>query len=171
MNYKTEYATPADLENLSQLFTEILLDIPYYNALAKENEKERYCSKELSAKLQEDPYSIIIIKDDHQIVAFCFSRFDDFTIWLEWFGIVPLYRGKGLSKLLLEKLEESTVARKCHKIWCDTRTENERSINVLTKYGFEKITEIKNHWYGQDFFLWQKSIMNEHPHQIHKSDI
>ncbi len=158
MSYTAVFATTGDLDALNQLFTSVLVDIPYYNPLAKENEKNRYDTDELAKKLEDDPQSIIVIKDDEKIGAFCFSRFDDFTIWLEWFGVSPSYRGLGLSRLLLKKLEESAKARKCHKIWCDTRTENLAAIHILTNFGYEKITEIKDHWYRQDFFLWQKFI-------------
>ncbi|WP_339875372.1 GNAT family N-acetyltransferase [uncultured Algoriphagus sp.] len=153
-----DFAKSTDLEQIESLFLEIIESIPYYNDLAKENEIKRYTKAELEFKLVEDPFSIISAKQDGIVIGFCFSRFDDFTIWLEWFGISPNHQRQGIAKLLLEKLEFSAEARKCHKIWCDTRTENKRSSDVLEKNGFSKIVEIKNHWYGQDFFLWQKFI-------------
>lgn len=161
MNYLTVYATQQDLKTLSEVFIEVLMPIPYYNNLAKKNEETKYTYNELSKKLIEDSKSIILIKENENIAAFCFSRFDDFTIWLEWFGIVKSYRGQKLSDLLLKKLEESARDRNCHKIWCDSRTENLKSISILKKNGYENIALIKNHWYKQDFFLWQKFLIDE----------
>jgi len=160
MELIAEYTTSKDVKLLSEVFLEILLAIPYYNDLAKENEEKKYSYAELLKKIDEDSRSIIIIKETENIAAFCFSRFDDFTIWLEWFGTVKQYRGKKLCEILLAKLEESAKDRKCHKIWCDSRTENQKSINVLVKNGYENIALIKNHWYSQDFFLWQKFLEN-----------
>jgi ribosomal protein S18 acetylase RimI-like enzyme len=160
VNYSTQYATQQDLKTLSQVFLDVLRPIPYYNDLAKENEETKYSYDELSKKLHEDSKSLILIKENGNIVAFCFSRFDDFTIWLEWFGIVKPYRGLKLSGLLLNKLEESARDRNCHKIWCDSRTENKKAISILEKNGYENIALIKNHWYKQDFFLWQKFLID-----------
>ena len=156
------YATAQDVYGLSNLFLEIINALPYYNGLAKQTEAKKYTPAELLKKLEEDAKSIIAVKEKEQIVAFCFSRFDDYTIWLEWFGVAPSSRGQKLSNILLQKLEASAQERNCHKIWCDSRTENQQSVNVLTRNGYEKVTLLRNHWYGQDFFLWQKFLVEEH---------
>jgi RimJ/RimL family protein N-acetyltransferase len=158
MKFVTGYATRQDLTMLREVFLEVLQAIPYYNPKAKEHEGKKYGHEELCRKIDEDPKSIILIKEGENIAAFCLSRFDDFTIWLEWFGVTTSYRGKSLSDLLLRKLEESARERHCHKIWCDSRTENERSIYILNRNGYENIALLKNHWYSQDFLLWQKFL-------------
>jgi RimJ/RimL family protein N-acetyltransferase len=158
MDAAAEYATRDDLDEISKMFQEVLSAIPYYNILAKENEEKKYGLRELIKKLDDDPKSIITIKDNETIAGFCFSRFDDFTTWLEWFGLAKAHRGKGLTRLLLLKLEEAAKERNCHKIWCDSRTENVRSIQILQKNGYEQIALLKRHWYSQDFFLWQKFL-------------
>ncbi|RYE17146.1 MAG: GNAT family N-acetyltransferase [Sphingobacteriaceae bacterium] len=158
MTLSAAYATQADLPVVSTAFEEVLLAIPYYNDLAKKTELEKYSLPALVNKLQDDPYSILLIKEGNQIAAFCFSRFDDYTIWLEWFGITAAFRGRHLSDVLLPKLEEAATARGCHKIWCDSRTANVQSIHILLKQGCEKIALLQNHWYSQDFFLWQKFL-------------
>ena len=160
MNYITTYAKEKDLKSLAKAFLEVLKPIPYYNDLAKAQEEKKYSYSELLKKLEDDPMSIIVVKENDNIAAFCFSRFDDFTIWLEWFGIAQTYRGQKLSGLLLSKLEASAKERSCHKIWCDSRTENQQSINILKRNCYENIALIKNHWYGQDFLLWQKFLIN-----------
>ena len=158
MDVLVEYATKDDLSEISKVFQKVLSAIPYYNKLAKEIEEKKYAPGELSKKLEEDPKSIITIKVEGVIAGFCFSRFDDFTIWLEWFGIAQAYRGKELSRLLLLQLEQAAKERNCHKIWCDSRTENLKSISILQKNGYENIALLRRHWYSQDFFLWQKFI-------------
>jgi RimJ/RimL family protein N-acetyltransferase len=158
MDYIPEYATIQDLEATSKVFMEVLGEIPYYNDLAKENELKKYSYVELVRKLGEDAQSVLILRDNQHIAAFCFSRFDDYTIWLEWFGVSKHHRGKQLSKYLLAKLDERARNKGCHKIWCDSRTENKESKNVLTRNGYALITRVDNHWYSQDFFLWQKIL-------------
>jgi ribosomal protein S18 acetylase RimI-like enzyme len=169
MKFIIDYARHHDLRALGKVFLEVLDAIPYYNELAKEHEGKKYGYEELCRKVEEDPKSILVIKEGENIVAFCLSRFDDFTIWLEWFGVMKPYRGKSLSHLLLTKLEESARARHCHKIWCDTRTENEISIHILKRNGYQNIALLRNHWYSQDFFLWQKFLKVDDPDRIIES--
>ena len=161
MIYSADYATHQDLKRLSEIFPEVLMSIPYYNDLAKKSEAKKYGYDELAKKLQEDSRSVILIKEGENIAAFCFSRFDDFTIWLEWFGVTAPYRGKNLSSLLLKKLDESAPERHCHKIWCDSRTENHRAVTILERNGYENIALLSNHWYSQDFLLWQKFLISK----------
>ena len=152
------FAIENDLDEVSKIFLEILDSLSYYNDLAKRNERIKYATDELRKKIYEDKYSIIVVRDDTILVGFCFSRFDDYTIWLEWFGISKNYRGTEIGNMILSKLEESTLVRGCHKIWCDSRTENVASFKVLQRNGFTLLTTLKNHWYNQDFFIWQKYL-------------
>lgn len=158
MEIKIDYAIEKDLEEVSIMFLEILDSLTYYNDLAKKNERIRYTSEELYKKILEDKYSILVVRDQTTLVGFSFSRFDDYTIWLEWFCISQNYRGLNIGNLIISKLEDSARIRGCHKIWCDSRTENIASFKVLQRNGFTLATTLKNHWYNQDFFIWQKHI-------------
>lgn len=161
MGIRLKYATVQDIEKINDLFIEIVHSLKYYNDTAISDEKTKYSSEELKKKLLEDKLSIIAVYDDENIVGFCFSRFDDYTIWLEWFGISKSYRGANIGNLILEELEKATIKRGCHKIWCDSRTENIASFKVLQRNGYTLVTTLKNHWYKQDFFIWQKLLTNE----------
>jgi RimJ/RimL family protein N-acetyltransferase len=152
------YMQDHEAEEVATLFRAIIANLTYYNELAVQTELEKYSAPNLLIKRHEDPYSIIVLKAEQKIIGYCFSRFDDYTVWLEWFGVAMEHRKKGLGAALLQMLEEASKERKSHKIWCDCRTDNARSKIVLENNGFELITEIKRHWYGQDFFLWQKFI-------------
>lgn len=150
--------TTEDLGQVIIIFENELARIPYYNQLAKDQEKEHYNRTNLISKINNDPKSIIIAKDKGKVVGLCFNRFDDYTIWLEWIITGENNIRTGIGKMLLEKLFESTKERKCHKVWCDCRTDNTISKSFLIKNGFTMICEIKKHWYQQDFILLEKSI-------------
>ncbi|OGI91232.1 hypothetical protein A3A09_00270 [Candidatus Nomurabacteria bacterium RIFCSPLOWO2_01_FULL_42_20] len=150
--------TESDSLELSQVIKEVIQDIPYYNDLAKSNEIKKFSASALADKIREDKYSAIVATENKKIIGFCLSRFDDYLIWLEWFGILKNQRGKRISKLLLEELEKTTHLRGCHKIWCDCRTTNEASKHILSAFGYQQIATVSNHWYGQDFILWQKLL-------------
>ena len=77
-----------------------------------------------------------------------------------WSGLVFVeqYRGQRLSYLLLNELDKTVLLRNCHKIWCDSRTANKTSAHILGTHGYNQIVTIPDHWYRQDFILWQKFI-------------
>lgn len=158
-NYmKIRYFDKLDANHVSEFFSNIVCDLSYYNDLARENEIRRYSGENLIVKANEDPQSIIIAEENENIIGICFNRFDDYTIWLEWIITTTTERKKGIGKALIMELEKSAIDRKCHKIWCDSRTSNELSQRFLISMGFDLITTIENHWYKQDFVLLQKLI-------------
>jgi len=55
-------------------------------------------------------------------------------------------------------LESSVHQRDCHKVWCDTKVDNVQSISLLISLGYTKVATLKNHWYGLDYYLWEKLI-------------
>lgn len=143
---------------LFQLFSEITRTIPYYNDLAKEEEIEAYNPTSLLSKIDAFPSSILTFKVDNKIIGYCFSHLDCYTLWIDWFGVHKDFRRKGYARSLLINLETIAKDNKCHKIWCDSRSNNIQSISLFKSLGYEIITEIKNHWYKQDFVLLQKEI-------------
>ena len=157
-NIEIRYATKDDCKTLSKVIATVVQNIPYYNDLAKKNEILKFQHENLAIKITEDKLSAIIAVVDNNIAGFCLSRFDDYLIWLEWFGVLEKYRKKNISDLLLTELENTITWRSCHKIWCDCRTANNASIHILTNHGYKQRVTIPNHWYGQDFIIWEKPV-------------
>jgi ribosomal protein S18 acetylase RimI-like enzyme len=154
-------AKRADLAEVELLFAKVLEELRYNNALSKEHEAAKYSVKALQKKLAGDRYSILVAKagrDNNKVIGFCFNHFDDFTIWIEWFGVATEERRKGVGQALLKQAFVTARKRGAHKVWCDCRTTNQPSYNVLTKSGFRQIATVKNHWYGQDFILWERFV-------------
>lgn len=150
------YATKEDCEILSKVIERVIENIPYYNDLAKRDEILKFQPQDLEKKIANDKFSAIVAITDKSIVGFCLTRFDDYLIWLEWVGVAENYRGKGVANLLLKELDKTTLPRNCHKTWCDCRTLNKAAIHILTHNGYRQLVTIRNHWYNQDFILWEK---------------
>jgi RimJ/RimL family protein N-acetyltransferase len=149
-----------EIPRIGKAFLDVLREIPYYNALAKKEESKKYTVSKLKEKIVEDRYSVVCaINDKHEVVGLLFNHFDDYTIWIDWIGVRKDQRRKGIAQQLLMDLLRTAKLRGCHKIWCDCRTTNEPSKAALAKAGFRKIAEIRNHWYGQDFILWERFIV------------
>ena len=152
-----QLALPQDIPRIAKLFRSVVEKLDYYSPKAIKNELIKYTEGELAKKQKDDPYSIILAKDEaDEIVGFCFSRMDDSLVWLEWFGVSEKARHKGIARGLVRYLENTLKARDAHKVWCDCRTSNLKSANLLSSSGYLPLCTVKNHWYGQDFILWQK---------------
>jgi ribosomal protein S18 acetylase RimI-like enzyme len=147
-----------DIEPLSLLFKEVVAALPYYNEIAKKSEMAKYSPELLLESITDDPDSVLVAKIEGKLAGFCLSRDDDGLIWLSWFGVHDSYRRRGIGSALLQKLEDTVRNRKSHKIWCDCRTENSASKVVLKNCGYRQICTVQNHWYGQDFILWEKFV-------------
>ena len=152
-------ATEDELPKAMRLFQGILNDLPYYNDMAKDNERKKYSLLKLATRQAEDPYSVLVaVAESGEMVGFCFNHMDDFTVWIDWFGVVPSVRRRGIGLRVLNTVVETAQTRGVHKVWCDCRTSNEPSKKLLRKAGFRELVEIKNHWYGQDFILWEQFV-------------
>ena len=148
----TTDASPA----LSSLIAEVIEALPYYNERARREEIAKYSAHSLAEYAREDPDAILVAWQDTTPVGFCISRYDDGVVWLSWFGVAASARGLGVGTKLLAALMSTLRSRNAHKLWCDTRTDNVGSQKLLERLGFVRITRLTNHWYGQDFFLWEK---------------
>ena len=147
-----------EADDLNRLFTRTLEALPYYNETAKRSEAAKYSAKLLRESTENDPDSVLVARIDDQIVGFCFSKGDDGLVWLAWFGVHPSFRRQGIGSQLLLKLDETVRSGRSHKIWCDCRTENEASKVALRRHGYVELCTVRNHWYGQDFILWEKLV-------------
>lgn len=146
-----------DAEPLFQLFTKVLEALPYYNEIAKQSELQKYSAPLLRKAALHEPDSVLTAKVGSELVGFCFTEDDDSLVWLAWFGVHPSFRRQGIGSALLTSLE-GRVRKRSHKIWCDCRTENEGSKAALARHGYNILCTVRNHWYGQDFILWEKLV-------------
>lgn len=143
---------------VADLVRAVVAPLSYYTEEARAAEMAKYTPEKLEALAAEDGHAVLVAEREGEVVGFCISRYDDGVVWLAWFGVREDARGGGVAGALLSALERSTRLRGCHKIWCDTRTDNVRSQRVLERAGFTRICTITRHWYGQDFHLWEKLV-------------
>jgi ribosomal protein S18 acetylase RimI-like enzyme len=149
---------PGEAHAVAALVRAVVEPLAYYSEAARAAEIAKYSAADLAAMAEADAATVIVAAAGATVVGFCISRYDDGVIWLSWFGVHPGWRGSGVGTALLGALEAGIHARGCHKIWCDTRTENVRSQAVLRRAGYTEICRLDDHWYGQDFILWQKVV-------------
>jgi len=144
-----------ELDALAALMRETIEPLPYYNERAKRSEYAKYSAAGLRALRADDPQAVLVAREGGALVGFCVSRWDDGTVWLSWFGTAAHARGRGIGASLLAALAITLPARNAHKIWCDSRVDNTESQSVLERAGFRRIATLTNHWFGQDYYLWE----------------
>ncbi|MCJ9671595.1 MULTISPECIES: N-acetyltransferase [unclassified Neorhizobium] len=154
-NISLKLGSTRDIRILHPLLIETILSTDIYDARARRAEAEKYSAKYLEELAGKDEHSIILSWDGDRISGFLITRPDDDILWLCWFGVFPRYRGKGIGEALIRDMLERARQRGVHKIWCDTRASNRYSIAIMQRNGFKNLCELKNHWFNQDYLLWE----------------
>ncbi|MDQ8154617.1 MAG: GNAT family N-acetyltransferase [Gemmatimonadota bacterium] len=148
-------AAAHEIDALAALMRAVIEPLGYYNARAKRAELMKYDADGLRTLTADDPAAVLVARDGARLVGFCVSRYDDATVWLSWFGTASDARGRGIGAALLAALGRTIPGRGAHKVWCDSRVENVESKAVLERAGFVRVATLTNHWFGQDFYLWE----------------
>lgn len=143
------------MDALVALMRETIQPLAYYNQPARDAELAKYTAEGLRALMEAEGQNVLVARDSGGLTGFCVSHFDGGTLWLEWFGTDRRARGRGIGAALLAALGRTLPSRRAHKIWCDSRVDNKESESVLERAGFRRIATLENHWYGQDYHLWE----------------
>jgi ribosomal protein S18 acetylase RimI-like enzyme len=121
-----------------------------------------YVKENLVAKLLEQQNNVIVLcYVDNEIagISNCFYGFSSFKakslINIHDFAILPAHRGKGLSKHLLDKVEEIALENDCCKITLEVLENNAKAKRVYQSFGFEGYE--LNPEMGKAIF-WQKVL-------------
>jgi len=118
--------------------------------------------KNLVAALKKQPNNFIVccyVDGDIAGISNCFYGFSSFKakplINIHDFAILPKFRGLGLSKHLLEKVETIAKENDCCKITLEVLENNLRAKKVYQAFGFEGYE--LNPEMGKAIF-WQKNL-------------
>jgi ribosomal protein S18 acetylase RimI-like enzyme len=97
----------------------------------------------LIAGLQQHPTTMIYLAftgDEPVGIAVCFLGFSTFAaqplINIHDLAVVPAYRGQGVGRLLLERVEARGRELGCCKLTLEVRTDNHRAQHLYARAGF-----------------------------------
>ncbi len=152
------YATIAEAAKIATLFKEVVQDLEIYNEEARRIEIEKNNEVTFRARLGDDPRSISVAARGDAMLGFCITTDQHGPIWIEWYGVSKAARREGLGTKLVTHLQSELPRRHATKIWCDSRTINLPTIRLFEGLGFRRLCELKEHWYGQDFYLWEWTL-------------
>lgn len=113
----------------------------------------------LLSELKNENTKYIVLKENNNIVGFAGIWITPDTVELNNIVIKKDSRGKGYSKILLEKLIEISEETSREIFTLEVSEENIVAINLYKKYGFEKVGLRKNYYEGKyDAILMSKKI-------------
>jgi len=86
-----------------------------------------------------------------------------------WGGVVCIdnlivagkFRGKGIATLLLKKIEDLALKKKCHKLTLRTSEDHKEAISLYKKLGFKIDAIIKEDKFHRDWYYLAKKIKGE----------
>ena len=156
---EVRYALPEHVRELSELFASVIQWLDIYSDDARREETRKFSAEKLTLRLEDDPRSIELAFLDQTMVGFLITEFQSGPIWIHWYGVGQSGRRAGVGEAMLRHLIATAPGRDATRIWCDTRTNNLQSIALLKKLRFHRLCELKNHWHGQDYFLWSRDLV------------
>ena len=111
------------------------------------------------SELKKDDTRYVVLKEDEDIVGFAGIWITPDTVELNNIVIKKDLRGKGYSKVLLEKLIEISKETFREIFTLEVSEENVVAINLYKKYGFENVGLRKKYYKGKyDAILMSKKI-------------
>lgn len=161
--YHIRAARDSDVSQASALLSQVVSSLSYYNEDARNTEIAKFDKKGLGSFVA-DPTKMVLIAEAsaqeprQRLAGLLIAGEDDRLMWLNWFIVHPTHRRCGVGTQLVDALAAAAREHRCHKIWCDSRVENLPSAHLLLREGFKVIARVNNHWYGQDFYLWERSL-------------
>ncbi len=158
MSLVTRALQPHELEAASAILQTAIETSPYYNDWSKREEIALHSPSKLQAMLEADPEGVIGAFVDGELAGVITSDVDAGLAWLSWIAVSREHRQQGIAHALMRALESHAVERGAHKIWCDSRVENVPSARMLEAHGYRVTVTLEKHWYGLDFYLWEKAL-------------
>jgi RimJ/RimL family protein N-acetyltransferase len=140
----------------AELLKSAILESPYYSDWAKTEEIAGLTAEKLLGMPAEDVQ--IAVENGTVLGVLVSSNNEAGLLWLSWCVVSPTARGQGIAGALIEAFHTSAAARGVHKTWCDSRIGNTASQRMLEKAGYSIVVTLEQHWYGLDYFIWQRMM-------------
>lgn len=134
-------------------FPDMIYNEDYYYILQKD-----FPSLCLIAFYEDKPVGYMISKIDH--VPCYYNTVLGRLGYIVNIGVLPEYRGKGISKILIESSIVQLKAMEASEIYLHTNAFNFSAQNVYTKCGFDKKFIVKNYFFhtGDDAIIYTKNL-------------
>ena len=113
----------------------------------------------LEGVLRVPVYHTFLVEDGGQVCGYgcLILLFEDAE--LANIAVAPTHRGRGVGKLLMEKMHSYAKTFGAERMLLEVRVSNQNAIGLYEKYGYEKYGLRENYYPdGEDAHLMQKSL-------------
>jgi hypothetical protein len=155
--------TPPHIQSTHNLIKETLFTLPSYSRFAREQQITAYTVDTLQTRHINNTSrksTIAVNTDNNQVIGFLFGYIENFNeyrmFYGEWTGVKYEYRKKSIMQQMWDYTEQFCISHKLDGFMVDTLTTNIKIHKFLQKNKMSVWAELKNHWYGHDYFLWGK---------------
>ena len=139
---------------------DIMFTLPGYNTSGAEEQITVYTTLNLYKHISNPNRCNLIYVENYEVLGFLFANIEPHenktVSYLEWNGVRPDVRQKGVMQKLWDKFEVWSKEKQVDGILVDTLNTNTPMIKFLEKNNVSIIRQMNNHWYGLDYFLWGK---------------
>ncbi|MBI4095241.1 MAG: GNAT family N-acetyltransferase [DPANN group archaeon] len=151
--------TPKYIKQTHELLHKIIRHHKCYSEHACKYWEHFYTPAKLRGDLNDAQWIMLIAKDNNNVVGFTnVYKIMGGVAQCDWCIVNPNYSGHGIGHALTKALFKECRKAGCHKIETDSRINNAAGISLLKATGWQKVSLLKRHWFGQDYFLWEKFL-------------
>ncbi len=150
-------ATLADIDLVHAELMAVIDESAHYNDLFKAHEKSRLTKGFLRALIAHDAYHVIILTSDGKPGGALVSGPEYGALFRYWSWIFPAFRETRLGMHGMRVFDAHWDNNRFHKAFTFVRPENEVALKLLNRYGYEQTCILKNHIFGQDYAVLEKT--------------
>jgi RimJ/RimL family protein N-acetyltransferase len=166
----SEVLVPArfdELEAVYRMVQDAIQDSPYYNDEFKAYESARLSPAYVAELWRTDPRHVITIRDKGALAGFMLSGPELGVLWQYWNYVDPNFRSGPLAMRALRTYLPIWENDRFHKIMTYSRPENKVSIALMERYRYQRVAELKEFIFGQDYLLYEYKLNKAKPGYDH----
>jgi putative acetyltransferase len=140
-------------------------DLPEITALIKALHKDlelRYGKGTIEDFVEENKSMLIFyaVEDEHNLIVGCgaLKHFADNAAEVKRMYVKDEFRGKGISKIILKKLEEKAVQLNYSRIVLETGLKQPEAMKLYEKFGYTAIKSYGRHKDDPDSVCYEKRL-------------
>lgn len=157
-------------QSAARCVAQVINPLPFYSVEARTSEIKKFTSDNLWTFVDDTNRCNIVAIDNDEVVGFLFGIVDANVLFVIWLGMKEQHRQSNHMQTLWRMMEGWCQEHNIHKVWCDTNQLNVPAMTFMQKMGMTKCGDLKNFWYGHDYFLWEKPINGKPDGELFETD-
>jgi ribosomal protein S18 acetylase RimI-like enzyme len=94
--------------------------------------------KDIARKLKVNPELFLVGVEGNKVIATVMGGYEGHRGWVNYLGVDPAYRKKGLGRQMIESIEKILLERGCPKINLQVLANNTEAMTFYERIGYKK---------------------------------